>query len=369
MQLTTCSKPAVHNLLQVCSSQFAASLQFTICSKSAVHNLQQACSSQFAASLQFTTCSKSAVRNLQQVCSSQLAASLLTTCSRLVVIKPEQAMRTHPDISLMIATCSKSAADLLQLARFWLCTPFMFNFFSWLLGFLEDAQACEYVEVDEKHAARVFSVCQDLINISSKGKIQTPKSLALAMAVRQITGCSKLINILNGLGHCVSLSSTMTFDSALAQLTINTSSIIPRNFVAEEYINLVFDNIDFGEEISKQTHVTNGIITQKITIQNESELRHFTVIKKSQRTVEVPPSVISEYHLGAKKRVYEAKLCMKQCNVCVLKHSWTTLMNRKKTESSNFLAKCTMLFQMKVFTSMLSARCLRKSATSTTLLL
>ena len=107
---------------QACSSQLAASLQFAICSKPAVHNLQQVCSSQLAASLQFTICSKSAVRNLQQVCSSQLAASLLTTCSRLVVIKPEQAMRTHPDIGLMIATCSKSAADLLQLARFWLCT-------------------------------------------------------------------------------------------------------------------------------------------------------------------------------------------------------------------------------------------------------
>ena len=106
---------------QACSSELAASLQFAICSKPAVHNLQQVCSSQFAASLQFTICTKSAVRNLQQVCSSQLAASLLTTCSRLVVIKPEQAMRTHPDIGLMIATCSKSAADLLQLARFWLC--------------------------------------------------------------------------------------------------------------------------------------------------------------------------------------------------------------------------------------------------------
>ena len=31
-------------------------------------------------------------------------------------------MRTHPDIGLMIASCSKSAADLLQLARFWLCS-------------------------------------------------------------------------------------------------------------------------------------------------------------------------------------------------------------------------------------------------------
>ena len=89
MQLTTCSKPAVQNLLQVCSSQFAASLQFTICSKSAVHNLQQVCSSQFAPSLPFATCSKSAVRNLQQAC-WQLAADLLSSsrskrCERILI--------------------------------------------------------------------------------------------------------------------------------------------------------------------------------------------------------------------------------------------------------------------------------------------
>jgi hypothetical protein len=60
---------------------------------------------------------------LDQACSSRLAASLwTTTCNRLDIIKPEQAMQTHPDIGLMIASCSKSAADLLQLARFWLCS-------------------------------------------------------------------------------------------------------------------------------------------------------------------------------------------------------------------------------------------------------
>jgi hypothetical protein len=83
--------------------------------------LHQICSSQIASSLQFTTFIKSAVHNLQQACSSQLAASLLTTCNRLDIIKPEQAMRTHPVIGLMIASCIRSAADLLQLARFWLC--------------------------------------------------------------------------------------------------------------------------------------------------------------------------------------------------------------------------------------------------------
>jgi hypothetical protein len=182
-----------------------------------------------------------------------------------------------------------------------LVTPLLFNFVAWLLGFSEDPEASEYIEVNEKQAVKIFSICQDLINVSSKGKIQTPKSLALAMTVRQITGCSSLINILNGLGHCISLSSTMAYDSALAQLTINTSNVIPRNFVAEEYVNLVYDNIDFGEEIAKQTHVTNGIIIQKMTVKIDNGLPHSTVIKKSQRTVEVPNCAIAEYSLGTKK--------------------------------------------------------------------
>ena len=122
MSTSTCSKSAVRNLHQVCSSQLAAGLQFATCSKPAVRKLHQVCSSQLASSLQFPTCIKSAVRNLHQVCSSQLASSLLTTCSRLDIIKPEQAMRTHPDIALMIASCNKPAADLLQLVRFWLCS-------------------------------------------------------------------------------------------------------------------------------------------------------------------------------------------------------------------------------------------------------
>lgn len=38
----------------------------------------------------------------------------------------------------------------------------------------------------------------------------------------------------------------MAYDSALAHLTINISNIIPRNIVVAQYVNLVFDNIDFG---------------------------------------------------------------------------------------------------------------------------
>ena len=134
------------------------------------------------------------------------------------------------------------------------------------------------------------------------------------MAVRQITGCLSLINILNDFGHCISLSSTMAYDSALAHLS---SNVIPRNFVAEEYVTLVYDNIDFGEEIAKQTHVTNGIITQKMAVQIENGLPHSTVIKKSQQTVEVPNCVIAENSLGTKKTPLSMK-SIKTPSLCPL---------------------------------------------------
>ena len=145
-------------------------------------------------------------------------------------------------------------------------SPLLFNFVTWLLGFSNEPEDVEYVEVEENVAVKVFSICQDLVYVCNKGRIQTPKSLALAMTVRQISGCSNLIKILNGLGHCVSLPATMAYDSALAQLSMNTSSYLPKDFVKNEYVNLVYDNIDFGEEIAKQTHVTNGIITQKVIV-------------------------------------------------------------------------------------------------------
>lgn len=180
-------------------------------------------------------------------------------------------------------------------------SPTLFNFLAWMLGFSDDPDLSEYVEVGEKNAIKLYSLCQDLINVSSKGKMQTPKSLALATAVRQISGCSSLISLLNGLGHCVSLSSAMAYDSALAQTTIDTSNIVPKEFVEKEYVNLIYDNIDFGEDIKKQTHVTNGIITQKLSGQQHITMQNSSIVKKSQRTVKMPNTNIAEYSIGAKK--------------------------------------------------------------------
>ena len=148
-----------------------------------------------------------------------------------------------------------------------LVPPLLFNFMAWLLGFSDDPESTGYIAVDKKTTAKIYSLCQDMVYVAPK--VQAPKSLALAIAVRQMSGCSGLMNILNGFGHSVSLPTTIAYDSAIAQATIDTSNILPKEFVAKEHVNLVYDNIDFGEEIDKQTHVTNGIITQKVLVHQQ----------------------------------------------------------------------------------------------------
>ena len=64
----------------------------------------------------------------------------------------------------------------------------------------------------------------------------------------------------------------------------------------------MYDNIDFGEEVKKQTHVTNGIITQKVSHHTQITSERETVnIRKSQRTVNVPVQDVTPFNLGSKK--------------------------------------------------------------------
>ena len=95
--------------------------------------------------------------------------------------------------------------------------------------------------------------------------------------------------------------STTAYDTALAQLAINTSDIIPREFVPKESINLVYDNIDFQEEITQQTHVRNGIIIQKVLQESNSHPEQAVKISKSQRSVKVPESDIMQFSIGTKE--------------------------------------------------------------------
>ena len=58
---------------------------------------------------------------------------------------------------------------------------------------------------------------QDIVHSGSHGKVKTPKHMALAMAVRHLTGSKQIIKILNRMGHCASYDTVEMIDTALAR--------------------------------------------------------------------------------------------------------------------------------------------------------
>jgi hypothetical protein len=67
-------------------------------------------------------------------------------------------------------------------------SPLLFNFMAWMLGFSDDPEDADYIELDDQTTSKIFLFVK-IWSISNWGKVQTPKSLALAMTVRQTFGC------------------------------------------------------------------------------------------------------------------------------------------------------------------------------------
>lgn len=137
--------------------------------------------------------------------------------------------------------------------------PTLFNFLAWTLGFSDEAQIDSYVAVTDKQKSRLFSLVQDMIFISSSGKKFTPKSLSLAMATRQLTGSSKVINLLNQFGHCMSNNFALSLETGLAELSISDNGVIPAGVRKNQNIAIAWDNDDFLEDTKTgkdTTHVT-----------------------------------------------------------------------------------------------------------------
>lgn len=178
----------------------------------------------------------------------------------------------------------------------------LFNFISWCFGFSDTPEMDKHVKLGEEHLKKVLSICQDMLFINSNGRMQTPKSLALGMTVRQLTRSSQLTDILNGFGHCASRYAVLTHETDLAKLAVTSDSNIPKDIIKGKFTCLVFDNNDFAEESRNQTHVLGGIAIQK-----EGETGHDEqqpqprLTKKGGRSLQAPETTILPFHLGKKK--------------------------------------------------------------------
>ena len=120
--------------------------------------------------------------------------------------------------------------------------------------------------IEGKNSAKLTSIAQDLVNLASGGRNSTPKGIALAMALRQLTGSASVISLLSGLEHCMSHFFVLCQETALAQMNISNDSAIPPGFVSDVPTTLAWDNDDFSEETRSfkgTTHITGGIIIQR----------------------------------------------------------------------------------------------------------
>ena len=173
----------------------------------------------------------------------------------------------------------------------------LYNFLAWSIGFTSDPSTDKKVEISSKEDAKVVSIAQDLIYAESKGKKQTHKSLALGMAVRQMTGSVRLLKILHGLKHIASTDTISRHDTALAIISSEEDGKdikIPRNISQDIFATIVWDNNDFNEETLSgkgTTHVANGIIVQNENTRFAGLAGKATVSKK-QRTMKAPETKI-----------------------------------------------------------------------------
>ena len=194
----------------------------------------------------------------------------------------------------------------------------LFNFIAWTLAYSNEPVMNERVVVSRSQLCKVVSICQDLVYAEAKGKKQTQKALALGMTVRQVSGSTKLVDILHGLGHSVSSSTVCKHDTALASISnVSENVIIPRNIHVGRFTTIVWDNNDFSEETltgKGTTHVVNGIVIQR----GEPALNHKVNVSKKIRTVK-PPAYDIQPYCSTKKGVpslcqYRSELDMSVLN-------------------------------------------------------
>lgn len=96
-----------------------------------------------------------------------------------------------------------------------------FNVLAWVVGASDDPEEAKFAEVSNEESRRILNVAQDIIFLATRDKKTMPKNTALAMAVRHPSGSSQLTGLLNGSGYCVSHTSMLEHDTALAQQEIH----------------------------------------------------------------------------------------------------------------------------------------------------
>lgn len=178
----------------------------------------------------------------------------------------------------------------------------LFNFIALTVGAAsEPPEDCEmFLTVSETILPKILSLSQDIISLRSRRP--TPKQLALGMAMKHLTGSSRVCSLLNRYGHCSGYDSILRHETALAVHQLTTADSLPPGFSVGQPTVLVYDNNDFLELTlsgSGTTHHTNGIMVQ--ASRSESAISPPVQVSRRQKSLIPQRTEIPAFYLSKKQ--------------------------------------------------------------------
>ena len=91
------------------------------------------------------------------------------------------------------------------------------NMFAWMISSKKDYSEKRISDVSPDVHRLVLSLSQDVIHCVSRGRIKTPKHVALPLTVKSLTGSAETVTILNRFGHGLSYTQIEELETALAE--------------------------------------------------------------------------------------------------------------------------------------------------------
>jgi hypothetical protein len=140
----------------------------------------------------------------------------------------------------------------------------VYNLLAWSTRLTDEVIGDKFVNLNSDAHRKLVSIAQDLLALATDAKFM-PKRLGLALTVMHRTGSTRLVSLLNKLGHTVSVSTLKRFETALANLQLKDEDGLPEPLRVGMPTILIADNIDFSEETMTgmgTTHHTNVIAVQ-----------------------------------------------------------------------------------------------------------
>lgn len=105
-----------------------------------------------------------------------------------------------------------------------------------------------------------------------QGHVKLPKHTTLAMCVHHLTSSKRLIELLKGLGHCVSFNEMRAVNTSIAEDVLAKAeefgTVIPTVIKAGSFVQIATNNNDLNEETlhrKNTTHATTMVVYQKET--------------------------------------------------------------------------------------------------------